>query len=555
MARRRKRGDMFHKAGKTASSKRKRKVLIGAACCLGVFLALIPLSYFWLLSWLQGEGFRSTLEEKLSNKLKADVTLPAPLQIDGDTVKMAALEWNSKDLLKEAEVKGISSQINRGELLDKCLHATLITIKELNVNIDTKKETLKKYPSEEDGFLSNFTPDTYLADRVECSNTSATLTFRRSDVKKKPNRYSLKGSTFVATPIVGKANAWQVKLRNGTLTTSHSYLAKSSIRQALLNYSDDTITLSECQLALTKGNMDATGSFHIKNKDWNLNIGVGNADVERLLSDSWQEILTGEFSGNLKMAGKRRKIRTADGTFSLRKGRFRALSFVMKYMGSSGRADLALRLPGQQAATDYLENTFKLIEISTADCDIRFPHTDQARSITDAWLFDNINIRTKNDEVRVVGHIILEQDNKMHGSIRIGINEKNINEFLELTTEPYRSIISACIPRLFNATGDEGFRWININLSGTGEQPRQDFSVRVQEIINTLGPDVLLNKAADTVKSGLNLLPGMNTDNEAVEQSDEAQSTEKPADKGLIDTATDAADDIINTGIKAIPFL
>ncbi len=544
---------MFRKANKTAAGKRKRKILIGAACCAGILLALIPLSYFWLLSWLQGDGFRSTLEETLSNKMKADITIPAPLQIDGDTVKLTAASWESKDFLKKAEVKGISTQINRGELLDRRLHATLISLNELSVNMDTKKETLKTYPEEEDGFFRSFTPLTYTADRVECSNTAATLTFRRSDAKKKPNRYTLKGSSFTATPLIGKENAWQVKLRNGTLTTSHSYLAKSSIRQALLSYADNTVNLTECQLALTKGNMDATGSFHTKNKDWSLNIGVGNADVERLLSDSWQEILTGEFSGNLKMAGKRRVIHTADGTFSLRKGRFRALSFVMRYISSDDRSDYALRIPGQQAATDYLENTFKLIEINTADCDIRFPHTDKARNITDAWLFDNINIRTKNDEVRVQGHVIMEQDNKMHGSIRVGINEKNINEFLELTTEPFRTVISACIPRLFNATGDEGFRWININLSGSGDEPRQDFSVRVQEIIRELGPEILLNTAADTVKSGLNLLPGMGQDTPE-EPEAEQTDTESPGSKSLIDTATDAADDIINTGIKAIPF-
>ncbi len=541
---------MFRKASKTAAGKRKRKILIWAACCVGIILALIPLSYFWLLSWLQGDGFRSTLEETLSNKLKADITLPAPLQIDGDTVNLRAAAWESKDFLKKAEAKGICTQINRSELWDRRLHATLVSLNELSVNMDTKKETLKNYAAEEDGFFSNFTPLSYEADRVECSNTAATLTFRRSDPKKKPNRYTLKGSSFTATPITGKENAWQVRLRNGTLTTSHSYLAKSSIRQALLSYANDTVTLTECQLALTKGNMDATGSFHTKNKVWHLNIGVGNADVERLLSESWQEILTGEFSGNLKMAGKRRKIHTADGTFSLRKGRFRALSFVMRYMSSDERADYALRIPGQQAATDYLENTFKLIEINTADCDIRFPHTDKARNIADAWLFDNINIRTKNDEVRVQGHVILEQDNKMHGAIRIGINEKNINEFLELTTEPFRSVISACIPRLFNATGDEGFRWININLSGTGDEPRQDFSVRVQEIIRGLGPELLLDKAADTVKSGLNLLPGMDRDETPAPETEQTEQ-KRPGSKSLIDTA----DDIINTGIKAIPFL
>lgn len=556
MAKKRKRGSMFRKRSNSAASKRKRRFVVSLACIAGLFIALIPLSYFWLLSWLQGDGFRAMLEEKLSNKAKADIVIPAPLQLHGNTAKLADIEWKGTGFIKEAEVKGITAEINRGELFDRCLHAPSITLRKISAAMDTRKESPKSYSEEGSGFFSNFTPNRYIADRIECSDTEATLTVRRTDAKKKPYRYTLKGSTFVATPIIGKENSWQAKLRNGTLTTSHSYLAKSSIRHALLHYTDDTVSLSECQLALTKGNMDATGSFNVRNKDWNISLGVGNADVERLLSESWQDILTGEFSGNLKMSGKNKNIRQADGHFALRKGRFRALSFVLRYMGSGERADMALRIPGQQAATDYLEDTFKLIEISRADCNIRFPHNNKTRSIKQAWLFDNIDIRTKNDELRVQGHVILEQDGKLHGTIRVGINEKNINEFTGLTTEPVRSIINSCISRLLNAKGESGFRWININLSGTSDSPQQDFSIRVQEVIRNLGPDVLINKAVDTVQSGLDLIPGIKA-KEADKAEEQPQSPTKPKrdNNSLIETAGDTAESILNTGVKAIPFL
>ena len=59
--------------------------------------------------------------------------------------------------------------------------------------------------------------------------------------------------------------------------------------------------------------------------------------------------------------------------------------------------------------------------------------------------------------------------------------------------------------------------------------------------------------AADTVKSGLNLLPGMGQDDTS-EPDAESTDSDRPGSKSLMDTATDAADDIINTGIKAIPF-
>ena len=159
-----------------------------------------------------------------------------------------------------------------------------------------------------------------MTDRVECARVNADLTFRRSEKSKAPFKYALKGSTLTATPLKGNIDSWQIKLRNGTFSTSHRYLAKSSIRYALFEYANDRLQLTDCQLALTKGNMDLTGSFGIKDKNWDMNLSVGNADVERLLSEQWREILTGEFSGTLKMDGKRRVVNKANGRFSLRKG-------------------------------------------------------------------------------------------------------------------------------------------------------------------------------------------------------------------------------------------
>lgn len=542
---------MFRKRGQNAANKRRRKFLITIAFIICGMIALIPICYFWLISWLQGEGFRDKLEETLSNKTKAEITIPAPLRLDGANIELKGIEWLGTSFIKEAEVSGIQAEINRGELFNRCLHAPKVSIRNLRLKLDTRKDSPKEYPDEAAGFFSSFTPNRYKVDRIECSNTDTTLTIRRSDSRKKPYRYDLKGSTFVATPIIGSDNDWLVKLRDGTLSTTHKYLAKSSLRQALLHYSDNTVTLSECQLALTKGNMDAAGSYHVKKKDWTLSIGVGNADVERLLSESWQEVLTGEFSGNIKMSGKGKNINSANGHLSLSKGRFRALSFVLRYLGSQDRADMALRIPGQQAATDYLEDTFKLIEISRADCNISFPHDDKMRDIEKAWLFDNLDIRTKQNQVRLMGHVIIEQDGSLHGSIRIGINEKNINEFLELTTEPIQTLIRTGIHRLLNAEGPKGFRWVNINLSGTSDEPQQDFSVRVQKILQSLSADAILNKATETVKEGLNILPfGKGT-----KEKDGVEKKHEQKDGTIIETAEDTAIQILDTGIDAIPFL
>lgn len=510
-------------------------------------VAILVVGYFWLMGWLQGDGFREQLQERLSNKTKTDFSIPVPLRIQGGNVKLHSIEIDGTDFLKEAKVKEISTVIERSELLNRLLYAPVVTIKEMNVRMDSLKEPAKIYPDDSDSsFFSSFTPNRYLTDRVECARINADLTFRRSEKSKVPFKYALKGSTLTATPLKGNIDSWQIKLRNGTFSTSHRYLAKSSIRYALFEYANDRLQLTDCQLALTKGNMDLTGSFGIKDKSWDMNLSVGNADVERLLSEQWREILTGEFSGTLKMDGKRRVVNKANGRFSLRKGRFKALSFISLYLSSDERADKALRIPGQQAATDYLEKTFNIVEISQADCDIRFPHADKTKDIDRAWLFDNIDVRTKDDSLRMAGHIIMELDGKLHGTIKIGINKNVVDEFLSHTTLPFTPIFSAAIPRLFNAEGDAGFHWVNINMSGTNDSPQQDLSARVKELTRSLMPDSILDTINSAAEVGKGLLPGNSEKND-----DTPDDKQRPA--SLLESATDTASDMIDSGLKALP--
>lgn len=539
---------MFRSRNKTATEKRKRKVLIWAISSLAGIIVLILVGYFWLLSWLQSNGFRQSMEEDISNKIKADISIPAPLQIDGGNIKLEALSYTGTGYLKQLKIKGVESIINRGELWDRVLHAEKIKMEAFSLSISNKKEQAKIYPdSDEESFFSCFTPKTFVVDRIECSNAKAKVTILRTDPAKKANEYSIANSSFIATPVNGQLDNWQVELRKGTFSTSHHFLAKSNITHARLNYANDTITLEECQLELPKGNVDATGNYNLKNRKWNINLSAGNADIRNLLSKNYAKVLTGEFSGNLRMEGTRKKIHTANGHLTLVKGEFKALSAIAQFMSSKSRGDLALRIPGQEKASAYLEETFEIVKIESADCDIRYPHNDTAYNIEGAWLFDNIDIRTQNDKLRLLGHIIIEQDGKLHGSIRIGVNKKIADEFSALTTEPIRSIVEMAIPKLFNATGDTGFYWVNINLSGTTDKPRQDLSARAGEVIASINPLGALSKAGASILDGL-------TRDEKKEESSDKEPAQKSGGSSLIEESTNTATDLIKTGADLLPF-
>lgn len=549
MARRRRKTAISLDRSKRVAGKRTKKILIWSLCGLAGIFVVILAGYFWLMSWLQGDEFRQTMETELSSKLQSDVSVLAPLQIDGSNVRLAAVSTHGTRYIKNAEVKGIQAGIDRGALWNRILHAENVLLGEFNITIDNKKEKSKEYPEpEEGGFFSRFAPNTVAVDRVECSKAGAKLILRRTDPSKEPNEYTISGSTFTATPVAKNIEHWKIELRKGTFNTSHRFLAESKINKAGFEYKDNIITLTDCQLALPKGNMNATGNFNLKNKDWQIQLSAGNADISPLLSKEFCDILTGEFSGHLHMTGTRKVIHKAEGHITLTKGKFLAISALSQFISSKARGDKALHIPGQDKASKYLEKTFKIVKIDSADCDIRFPHTDKARNIENAWLFDKIDIRTQDDKIRLVGHVIIEQDGKLHGAIRIGISKICVNEFLSLTTEPFHSLFNMAIPKLFNASGEEGFHWININLSGTTDKPQQDLSARAKEVMASLNPVDTLTKAGAAIWRDI-------TDKPKPSEDVPARSGQEESGNSLIETATDTATDVIKTGVDLIPIL
>lgn len=557
---RRKRNALFQKKGKSASGSRGRKMLIWAASILGGLFLLVIIGIFQLLSWLQGDGFRTTLEQKLSNKTKSDISIPENLSIDGSIVRLPEFTAEHTGLVKKASAKRITAEVDRGQLLDSCLHITKMVVEDLNITLDTLKESEKKYnTSKESSFFSRFAPDHAVVDYVECTNAGANLTVRRSSGKQ--YLYSLKGCTFSATPDTKQKDNWQVSIKNGRVSTPHPYLPDGNIKAASLQYADKRVSLTDCHIVLTQGHMDMTGFYQMDDKTWSANIGVGNADIKKMLNDKWQERLTSEISGSIKLTGKNKKLLKANGHLALHKGALKVLRFI------PGPLDI----PGQELLTDYIEENFTTVGLKEATCRISFPFSDSSRKIKDAWMFDSINIRTKEDTIRICGRVIIEQDGSLHGVITVGINKETVSDMLDITNGTLRTAISTCLPKLFNAEGEEGFYWVNINLSGTNDDPQQDFSVRLQEIVKASGAEILLEEATNTARKGLKLIPGLgkgdsaeptqDTEDNAQQPEDEKDSTpEKKADKpssggSLLDTATDTAGDVIDAGIKSIPFL
>lgn len=551
MARRKRRARIIGRKRVPKKVNRFRRLFIWSGSIAAAIVLLAMLGLYWLVQWLQGDSFRTTLADDLSSKTKSEVNIPSNLHIDGQTFTLPSIHYKGTELLKKAQVSGITAEIVRSELWDRHLHATNLSLNNLDVNLDTLKEQPLKQEEEDDGssFWDNFTPNTFGVDRVECAKANAKLTFRRSDLKKKPGVYSISGTSFTAVPIDGKIDKWQLHLQDGTLSTSHAYLAKCSIRQADMMYADGVISLKDGQLALNRGNMNAEGSFNTKTKKWHAALSVGNADIHRLLtSESLKNNLAGEFSADFSISGKRRVIDKAKGDFSLKKGQFKALSYIMAYLGSKDRKDLAMRFPHQQAALDFIEKKFKLIEISKADFQISYPYSNAY--IKNAWLFDNITIHALDDNLRIQGHVIIEQDTRLHGTLHIGLRKTLLTDFIaQLAGEGIQAKADLLIQHLFKEDANEDFIRITINLSGTTSAPQEDFTPRIKRLTE-LG--ATLGAAKDFLGKGMGLLTGK--PEQPTPQTNEEPATPPAAPaQDLIDSAEKIYTDGLNTGKQLIP--
>ncbi len=555
MVRRKRRARIIGRKKTIRKTNRLGRLFIWSGSIAAALVLLSVLGLYWLVQWLQGDSFRESLADNLSHKTESEVTIPANLNIDGSTFSLPEIQYKGTQILKKAEVAGITAEVVRGDLWNRCFHATNLGINSLDIRLDTLKEP--PFPPKDDddagSFWENFTPDTICIDKVECAKANVKLTFRRSDKKKNPGIYSISGTTFTAMPIAGAIDKWQLHLQDGTLATSHSYLAKCSIRQADMVYADGIVSLKDGQLALNRGNMNAEGSFDTKNKNWNVSLSVGNADIHRLLaSDSLKNNLAGEFSADFSISGKRRVIHKASGDFSLKKGQFKALSYIMAYLGSKDRKDLAMRFPLQQAALDYVEEKFKLVKISKADFRITFPYSNAY--IKNAWLFDNIAIHAMEDNLRIQGHIIIEQDTRLHGTLHIGLRKAIISDFIgQLAGDGIQEKADILLQHLFKEDDDSDFIRITINLSGTTSAPQEDFTPRIKRL-SELGST--LGAAKDLLGKGMGILTG-NKEEQPTPDAPPAETNNAPASAPTTPSLPDAAEKIfsdgINTGKQLIP--
>lgn len=527
MARRNK-GRLFSTNSRGAINARLRRIAVATAVVFVSLIVLLVVGYSQLMSYLQGNDFRQKLADTMRGVSgAASVDLASNLTINGNRVSTEGISLTRLKKVRDARASRISVELDRTALFSRKLHIHKLSLEEAVLNLNTASESeatadtrkskgrksskkKNKQAATKKDKASSFKLQGFELGQLECRDADLHLTHNSKT-------YQLLGADITASPAprIG-ADAWQMSAENARLHTPFSFLRDSSVKSATAVYHNNKVDMTECRIMLTPGEMRVKAHYDVKPGNWSADLQVNKGDLHRILNEDWKKRVTGELYGRLMLTGENGGVATGSGSFSVQNGVLEGLPFLSQ-------------LP--------VGNTYpyRSIDIEKADCQILFPYNGD--KIKDAWLFDKINIRSRDGSFLVYGHVLIGSDRSLGGTLTIGV-PKNLTTLLPLAPEELTG-------KLFTAKGnDDAYLWVNMNLSGTLDKPQEDLSIRIATLagqnLSQFLKEIPKGSAADLLNTLLQQKPAG--------QPDESRN-ETPAQPSgnIINDAANAAGSLLNS--------
>ncbi len=509
------RGRLFSPHGRGGVSPLQRKVIIGCISAAVFLIIALIIGYYQLLAYLQGDSFRKQAESGLKSASgAAAVEMSSNFRIDGSRVSSESIRIEKLGSISEARAARINADVNRSALFNRKLHLRKLSTEEATLVLNTAPQPARKKSSPRSSTkapktassasaLAALLPSAFELDLFECKDSDLVI-------KHSAGEYQLFGANLTATPAprVGK-DAWQFNIENARLRTPFYYLKDSSVKSATVVYHNKVFNLIDGRVLLTPGEMRTKGHYNLQQHNWTLDLQVNKGNVHRILSEDWKKRISGDLYGRMVITGKNGTITSGVGSVSLQNGVLEALPFLSQ-------------LP--------VGNTYpyRAIELEKADCQILFPYNQG--KIKNAWVFDKINLKSKDSGLIVRGRILIGTDRKLGGTLTIGLPQNTLDSI------PVSSEL--LVEKLFTAHGEEpGYLWVNMNLSGTIDHPEEDLSIRIATLVGQSLSSFLTEIPKASASSLFALLLKQKNKPEETEQ----ETTETPEEKG-IDPLQDAAD-------------
>ncbi len=506
-----------------------RKALLWGLGALGALLLLGFIGYAQLLSYLQGEDFRATLEKVVVSKTGAtSAEIEGTLGIDSNRVSVRGAKVTRPGMLHGIEGSGLHAELNRAALFERELHITRLMAEEGTFRFESVQNEQAKQPAPApqqqapglmsqaaSGFLASLAPTRARLDRFDIKDFNASF-------RQKGAEYTLADSSLSANPAPRQPKGtWEFRLSNGRVRTPLPVLAESNLKDATLTVGERHSTLSNARLMLSPGELIVNAVYGQAKHDWTADIRANSLELSRLIRGSWQKRLRGVVYGRLRMDGNANGLKQAEGTLSLQQGVLEPLPFL---------EDLPI-------GNNY---PYRRINFEKATAHLSYPHADVSRNIHRAWLLDQIDLRAEGGWLRIQGHALVDDDGSLAGTLLFGVPES--------IGKQVAPIGSPLLQSIFNAKGDAGYLWLRLNLSGTLSDPQEDLSARLSTLIGNILP-----QAADSLRNLF--LPAQDSQKPTEEQSAPGEGSTAPSGNSpaqLLEEAGKAAGGILSNGLRSL---
>ncbi len=485
----------------------KKHLLYGIGGLVTLALALLAGGYCWLVGYISGDAFRTDAENGLAESLGREgrVSIPQPFELEGASLGLPRLELAMADGSCRLNVGKARAEFELWPLANRCLSIPRMTVARLELQTQPGFFTIPFSELFKTGTRRGaFTPENFLIGPIAIERGD--FIFENGE-----DTYSICGTRVELAPLAKDYADWSASFRSGKWKSPYPLIRDVPLHSAVLSSRKGVLKLTDARFLCTPGEVRLQAFFSPDKRKWSVQSRVDNADVEQLLTEDWVKRLSGRLYGKALFQGDLDGLRKAEGDLTLHEGKLTALPVLDK-----------LSIPGG--------GRFRDIPLNRASAAFSYPYSDRAMQIENAVLIDPLAAES-NGLFRMRGRIIVGEGGRLKGTLLVGIADEVFSSFPQ-------SALSA-LDSLFNAKGEAGFRWVNVNLSGTIDSPQEDFSVRALSLLGRGTLRSIEDTAGDLLKT---VAPSLSPDGAAPKEE---------AKPSLLEEAADEASGILKKGLKS----
>lgn len=313
-----------------ASSRRRKRVVeienrggwkrllvkIILALIVVVILALVG-GYYYFNSYLQGDEFRSLIQNKMGEKIGAQVSV-SPLKRDGKYLLVDSLGLkDGEGLVKNAEISGVELEFDYNRLWEREVYLDRIYVRDVSVDIDVGKKvpesgahvagllapedhvfmepgTPSVSPEKSVSWYKRFVPNKFGFSLVQVDKLSLNCVL--------PQGEALLSNVQVNVNSKNQATgSYKIGLKGGNYEIPGKFFTKGELDVASFRYSPNLFSISEFKLKVGKnGRLAAEGEIGLDRSPSDLNISLQGIELKELIPANWARSL----EGVMKATGK-----------------------------------------------------------------------------------------------------------------------------------------------------------------------------------------------------------------------------------------------------------